>query len=137
MNLPPNHANLETGLDLFNRGHFFEAHEVLEDVWRALARDHTSRRHYQGLVQLAVAFHHQSTGNHIGARSVLERALRNLNGGDSSFPELDLDRLRADLEPWRRYLELSSAASGSGGRDAGRRVQRPVARELPRIMRRS
>ena len=24
------------GLELFNRGHFFDAHEVLEDVWRAL-----------------------------------------------------------------------------------------------------
>ena len=137
MNFPLNHADLETGLDLFNRGHFFEAHEVLEDLWRALARDHPTRRHHQGMVQLAVAFHHQSTGNHIGARSVLERALRNLNGGDSSFPELDLDRLRAELEPWRRYLELSNAASGSGGRDAGRQVKRPATPELPRIMRRS
>lgn len=136
MNKPPNRDCLDTGLDLFNRGHFFEAHEVLEDLWRTVARHEPSRGHYQGLVQLAVAFHHESTGNHVGAHSVLERALRNLNGADSSFPELDLERLRADLEPWRRYLELSNAALGKRGRDVGRRIRRPTAPALPKIMRR-
>ena len=62
------------------------------------------------MVQLAVAFHHQSKGNHVGARSVLQRAVRNLNGADSSFPYLDLDRLRAELEIWRRYLDHSERA---------------------------
>jgi hypothetical protein len=53
------------------------------------------------MVQLAVAFHHESTDNYVDARSVLERAVRNLNGADSSFPELDLDRLHAELIPSR------------------------------------
>jgi predicted metal-dependent hydrolase len=104
MTMSPSHAEFKTGLDLFNRAHFFDAHEALEDVWRALPRDRPLRRHLQGLVQLAVAFHHESTGNRVGARSVLERALRNLNGADSSFPDLDLDRLRADLADWREHL---------------------------------
>ncbi len=97
-------ADFNRGLDLFNRAHFFDAHEVLEDVWRS-AGDAQHRRHLQGMVQLAVAFHHESTGNNVGARSVLERALRNLDGAESSLPEVDLDRLRADLAPWRRYLD--------------------------------
>lgn len=95
------------GLDLFNRGHFFEAHEALEDIWRAVARDLPSRRlrlHLQGLIQLAVAFHHHSTGNLVGARSVLARALRNLRGAERSFPDLDFERLRAELADWERYL---------------------------------
>ena len=104
MTMSPSHAEFKTGLDLFNRAHFFDAHEALEDVWRALPRDRPLRRHLQGLVQLAVAFHHESTGNRVGARSVLERALRNLNGADSSFPDLDLDRLRADLADWQEHL---------------------------------
>jgi predicted metal-dependent hydrolase len=99
-------GEFERGLDLFNRGHFFDAHEVLEDVWRALPRDRTSGRrlrlHLQGLIQLAVAFHHESRGNLVGARSVLERGLRNLKGAESSFPNLDFDRLRADLEDWQK-----------------------------------
>jgi predicted metal-dependent hydrolase len=104
MTMPHNKTEFNRGLDLFNRGHFFDAHEVLEDVWRE-APLRVSRRHLQGMVQLAVAFHHHSKGNHVGARSVLERAMRNISGADSSFPDLDLDRLRADLACWREHLD--------------------------------
>jgi hypothetical protein len=62
------------------------------------------------MVQLAVAFHHQSKGNQVGARSVLERAMRNISGADSSFPNLDLDRLRAELACWREHLDNCLAA---------------------------
>jgi predicted metal-dependent hydrolase len=92
------------GVELFNHAHFFDAHEVLEDLWRPIARDAPLRRHLQGVVQVAVAFHHESTGNYVGARSVLARALRNLNGAENSFPSLDLDRLRADLALWLQFL---------------------------------
>jgi hypothetical protein len=63
------------------------------------------------MVQLAVAFHHESTGNNVGARSVLERALRNLDGAEHSLSDVDLDRLRADLAPWRRYLDGQQPAA--------------------------
>ena len=101
---------LQNGVALFNAGRFFDAHEVLEDVWREAPRHSPLRRHLQGMVQLAVAFHHQSKGNHVGAQSVLERAMRNLHGADSSFPSLDLDRLRTELEVWRRHLDHSERA---------------------------
>lgn len=119
----------------FNRSHFFEAHEVMEDVWRGVARDRPFRRQVQGMVQLAVAFHHQSKGNPVGARSVLERALRNLSGADDSFRELDLDRLRADLEPWRQYLDECARASSKD--KAGMAPRPALAPALPRIQRRS
>jgi predicted metal-dependent hydrolase len=110
-----NNDEFRRGLDLFNRAHFFDSHEVLEDVWRALLRnlprDHSSqqhlRRHVQGMVQLAVAFYHESKRNFVGARSVLERALRNLDGADSSFPELDLDRLLSEMADWLEHLSGS------------------------------
>jgi uncharacterized protein len=110
MTMPHHKTEFNRGLDLFNRAHFFDAHEVLEDVWREAPLHTPSRRHLQGMVQLAVAFHHHSKGNHVGARSVLERAMRNLHGADSSFPDLDLDRLRAELEIWRRHLDHSERA---------------------------
>jgi len=100
--------DIDLGVDLFNHAHFFDAHEALEDLWRVLPREEPSRGrrrlHMQGLVQLAVAFHHESTGNYIGARSVLERAMRNLAGADDSFPDLDFERLRAELTKWRKHL---------------------------------
>jgi uncharacterized protein len=104
MNRPRNDHDLNRGLDLFNRAHFFDAHEVLEDVWRALPRASAAKKHLQGLVQLAVAFHHESRGNPRGARSVLDRALRNLTGAEMSFPTLDLSQLRADMVDWQKHL---------------------------------
>jgi hypothetical protein len=76
---------------------------------------------------LAVAFHHVSTGNRVGACSVLNRAMRNLNGADLSFPDLDLDRLRSDLTSWREYLgDPENSREGRNVRDA--------APALPKIM---
>ena len=118
MSAQPNAREFSRGLSLFNLAHFFAAHEVLEDVWRATALDSASRRHLQGFVQLAVAFHHQSTGNLVGARSVLERGMRNLSGADSSFPDLDLDRLRCELDTWRQYLDDHASASDVAGHGA-------------------
>lgn len=64
------------GIRLFNEQHFFDAHEVLEDVWRAAPVE--QKKFLQGLIQLAVGFHHHSQGNTVGAVSLLRRAARNL-----------------------------------------------------------
>ena len=118
------------GLNLFNAAHFFEAHEALEDVWREAPRHTHLRRHLQGIVQLAVAFHHQATGNDTGARSVLERALRNLDGAEESFPELDLNLLRSSLRAWREHLaDVRSSAPSSAHQADG-----PARPELPQIL---
>ena len=96
--------DLRASLHLCNSGRFFDAHEALEDLWRELPRTDPARKHLQGLVQLAVAFHHESRGNLRGAKSVLHRAMRNLAGSDASFPDLDLGRLRRDMAGWQSYL---------------------------------
>jgi predicted metal-dependent hydrolase len=135
MSFRPHQVELERGVDLFNRACFFEAHEVLEDIWRSVGREEPGRRHWQGLVQLAVAFHHQSTGNFLGARSVMERALRNLHGGDETFPDLDLDRLRTDLTPWREFLEepkVKTIKSRPPKRRTTPRLPKIIARESDR-----
>jgi predicted metal-dependent hydrolase len=111
-----NPSNIQSGLELFNGGRFFDAHEVWEDAWREIPRDRAARRHVQGLVQMAVAFHHWTTGNAVGARSVLARSLRNLHGAESSFSSIDVARLRSDAEFWLRYLENFSNARGEGGK---------------------
>jgi uncharacterized protein len=117
------------GLELFNSARFFDAHEALEDAWREAPRHSYLRRHLQGLVQLAVAFHHQSKGNYTGARSVLERALHNLANAEESFPELDLKSLRSSLKLWREHLaEIRSNAPRSHQTDSSARP------ELPKIL---
>ena len=91
------------GISLFNHGHFFEAHEVLEDVWRAAPVE--QKKFLQGLVQLAVAFHHHSTGNHVGMRSVMERGIRNLGGQPDGFCGIKLAPLMQSLAGWREAME--------------------------------
>ena len=69
-------VSLEAGLDLIRRGAYFEAHEVLEDVWRASAPD--ERDFYQGLVHVAVAWYQAGRDNRVGCERQLEKAARRL-----------------------------------------------------------
>ena len=103
--------SLRRGVVLFNQADFFDAHEVFEDLWRSVPRSLPASQHIQGMVQLAVAFHHQSHGNMIGAGSVLERAIRNLHGAEGSLPELEFDPLFSELKLWQEYLSDSQIAS--------------------------
>ena len=66
-NLPTNMTPTplyRAGIELFNRGEFFEAHEVWEDLWHACAS--ADRRFYQALIQAAVAAYHWGRGNAAG-----------------------------------------------------------------------
>ena len=96
-------AGYRRGIQLFNEAHFFEAHEALEDVWRASSGP--EKKFLQGLVQLAVAFHHHSQNNLVGARSLLERATRNLSGYPEEFCGLRLGSLFLALGQWRVALQ--------------------------------
>ncbi len=91
------------GIGFFNGARFFEAHEALEDVWRAAPAE--QKKFWQGLVQLAVAFHHHSTGNRIGMRSVMERGMKNLDGYPNDFCGINLLSLKRSLEQWREALD--------------------------------
>jgi predicted metal-dependent hydrolase len=90
------------GIALFNRGQFFDAHEVLEDVWRP---SRGRRRPFlQALIQVAVGLHHHSRGNLLGARSLLARAGNTLAPYPSVYAGLKVAPLRASLDTWRAAL---------------------------------
>jgi predicted metal-dependent hydrolase len=95
------------GLSLLNQHKFFEAHEVLEDVWRAAPVP--DRKFLQGLIQVAVALHHHSRGNQVGCRSLLERAYRNLAAYPQQHGGLDLAALLRSLDQWREALDQGQA----------------------------
>ena len=99
----PESSQFALGVDLLNRGEFYDAHEVLEDVWRAAPEP--ERRFLQGLIQVAVAFHHHSRGNRIGFRSLLERAIRNLSSYPAHTRAWALTALFDNLTRWRGTLE--------------------------------
>jgi uncharacterized protein len=95
------------GVRLFNGAKFFEAHEALEDVWRA-APD-LNKKFVQGLIQVAVALHHHSKGNIVGAKSLLGRAARNLALYPKSFGGINVAALLCELSTWQRYLKDGSS----------------------------
>ena len=96
------------GIALFNAEEFFEAHEALEDVWRESTGN--DRQFFQGLVQVAVGLHHYSTGNKVGAQSVLARALENLRGYPSHYSGIRLDSVRKDVARWPYALAQNHPA---------------------------
>jgi predicted metal-dependent hydrolase len=56
------------GIVLFNRGDYFEAHEVWELLWMDCAG--AEKRFYQGLIQAAVGLCHFCNGNVRGAKKL-------------------------------------------------------------------
>jgi predicted metal-dependent hydrolase len=101
-----NHASLRRGIDLFNAGRFYEAHEVLEDVWRESIGQR--KQFLQGLVQLAVGFHHYTTDNVIGAQSVLKRGISNLAVYPDECEGINIRALRDHVQAWIAALKDSS-----------------------------
>jgi dTDP-4-amino-4,6-dideoxygalactose transaminase len=95
-------AKFQHGIELFNSGSFFDAHEVLEDVWRELQG--REKEFLQAVIQAAVGLHHYSTGNIAGAQSLLARASRKLANYPDGYCGLALDGLRLSLEEWKAAL---------------------------------
>ena len=89
-------------MDLFNSRRFFEAHEALEEIWRAAPE--IEKQFWQGLIQIAVSFHHRSLGNTIGARSVLSRAIQNLTPYPDIYCGIQLRGLKMSLEKWQEAI---------------------------------
>jgi len=91
------------GIELFNRAAFFEAHEVLEDVWRAAPPP--EKKFLQGLIQVAVALYHHGNGNLAGARSVLRRASRNISLYPEGYGGIHSARLLRSIAAWQHAMD--------------------------------
>jgi uncharacterized protein len=93
---------------LWNEGLFFEVHEVLEAVWQRESGDR--RQALQGLIQIAVAWHHLAHGNPRGARTLLREGRARLAAAPpGALPLLDRDALLADTQPAEEALVASGA----------------------------
>jgi predicted metal-dependent hydrolase len=99
---PEEAAAFRRGVAEFNDGLFFECHDTLEELWTGLRGP--SRDFFQGLIQVAVAFHHLSNLNAGGASSMMERALGRFRAYPGRYFGFDLDAQRAELRAWRERL---------------------------------
>jgi predicted metal-dependent hydrolase len=67
---------LRIGIEHFNAGRFFQAHEAWETAWHPAPED--ERDFWQGMTQIAVGFTHYQRGNPKGAVTLLQRGARKI-----------------------------------------------------------
>jgi predicted metal-dependent hydrolase len=96
------------GIEQFNAGRFFEAHETWEEVW--LRTPEPERTFLQGIIQMAAAFHHYSRGNTRGARSLLEASLTRLARFPPAHRGIQLAALRGEAQTWATSLATGGAS---------------------------
>jgi uncharacterized protein len=85
---------VQRGIRLFNTRHFFECHEVWEEVWTP---ERGPRRLFlQSLIHFAVALHHAERANPVGASRQLRKGLRKLTAYLPACEGIDTERLHAD-----------------------------------------
>jgi uncharacterized protein len=86
---------LREGIDLFNQERFWEAHEVLEEIWHPATG--VERNVIQGLILTAAALVHYQKNENAVCLSILGRAMEKLDTLER-FKGLDIKRLRANIE---------------------------------------
>ncbi len=109
------------GLEEFNRGLFFEAHESLEAAWKADVS--VGRDLYQAILQVAVAYLQIERGNYDGAQKMFWRVRQWIDPLPDTCRGVDVARLRLDAERARQAL-LALGAGRIGEFD--RRLFKPV-----------
>ena len=99
---PYQKKRFEEGIQLFNQGQFFDCHEVLEEVWLEVPGD--QKKFLQGLIQVAVAFHHLRHKNPRGARRLLAAGVEKLSGFGREQDSVDVAALLEALGPLQQHL---------------------------------
>lgn len=84
------------GIEMFNGGEYFEAHELWEDPWRATGG--TESLFYQGLIQAAVALEHYRRGNRKSAATVWRNCQSKFATVPQFFQGLDVPAFLRDVE---------------------------------------
>ena len=92
------------GIDLFNQGRFFAAHEAWEEIWRSTTPE--PKGLFQGLIQVAAALHqHLDLQRTEGPRRTLAKARRNLEPFAPAALGIDIADLLAQVGGWEAWLE--------------------------------
>jgi hypothetical protein len=91
------------GLAAFERGDYYASHDLLEDLW--LRNRSELRPFFQGLIQLAAAFHHLAGGRYVGAMALFRAGAARLAPFAPVTLGLDVARLLLETEACRVHAE--------------------------------
>lgn len=107
----------------FNRGEYYEAHDVLEDLWLAEGKGGANYGFYKGLIQLAGAFVHLQKGRLGPAVALFRLAEANFAQYPAGHAGIDLLEVAGVSEAWRSRVE-----GGAGLNPLGAAGGMPVVR---------
>jgi hypothetical protein len=99
------------GVRLFNEGRFFEAHEAWEEIW--IEEEGPKKLFWQGLIQVAGAFHHHGNANWAGMGALMKEGRDKLARFRPRAMGLDVDAFLEALEPWRLLAEARRGRGAS------------------------
>jgi predicted metal-dependent hydrolase len=104
------------GVELYNAGHYWHAHEAWEQVWMEAPNE--LRAFYQGLIQVTAAFVHVVRSEYPGSVRLLEEGIAKLERYPASFMRIDLGGLVAGARAARALLvELGERRIGEFDRE--------------------
>ncbi len=95
---------LDEAQRLLDAGRPFHAHEVLEDAWKTGPPQ--QRELWRGLAQLAVGLTHAARGNHVGARTLLDRGAGHVEAAAAVAREVGVDGTA--LARWARAVDVAA-----------------------------
>ena len=114
------------GIELFNQGEYFEAHEVLEHAWN---EDETPGRElYRAILQVAVAYLQIERGNYNGAVKMFLRVRQWIDPLPDFCRGVDVAQLRLDA---RRVYDQVMALGRSRIVELDRSLLQPVRYSVP------
>ncbi len=110
----------------FNQGLFYEAHDVLEELWLA-DRQSPNYAYYKGLIQLAGAFVHLQKNRLRPAGALFLLAQTNLQKYPARHEHFDLLPVHALITEWLGRLIQSDYSVNPLTPDSAPRLKTPVA----------
>ena len=96
--------------ECFNRQLFYEAHDVLEELWLADGKTGANYGFYKGLIQFAGAFVHLQKGRLRPAAALFKLSRSYLEKYPSPHQQLDVAHVLALGAQWVEWLEQGSYA---------------------------
>ena len=102
MNDDPHPKEFYKGLELFNRGFYYECHDVWEEIWGDAKGK--NKIFYQALIMSAVSLYHFGNENLVGALSCYQKALHQFDQLPDHFLRLDIRKFVENLSEFHRGI---------------------------------
>ncbi len=101
--------NHRLGIEHFNAGRFFQAHEAWETCWKQ-SKGSEDEEFFKGLSQLGAGYTHYRRGNPHGARTLMERGLRRILPQAPKHHGLDIEALAAEVRSHADEIDSAERA---------------------------